>query len=444
MFGYIQSFLIVILEVLCCKIFYETFGVKRSENNVWKDRRIFVGLMLFIYFAAFFLRDQFLLKQILVFIVTAVLMLMYLKITFSQSMILAALFQGLLLVVDYLAYLLNIFFFQSLSQMDELYYVQGSLIFMLGKVILFFAVLIIRKYMGKDIAVALTGKEWIRFIFFPVFTIGTVTAMLINLGGVKNQEQETLYFIIGMSLVGLNIIVFYLVRDILRREREIHEKTVSELQVKKQINIYQSIAENYDKQRKQTHEYQNQIMCIEFLLNKKDYSQLAEYVAEIRGCLGKELNYFQTNHTIVDAILNTKYQETLDKNIIFVVKVNDLSNINIGNDDIVIILSNLLNNAIEACEQCHDRKVIKLKFVKEDGATAISVTNTYENEIVYHAGHIQTSKAERVEEHGFGIRNIVEAVTKYDGSYNIQINEGEFCFFIKISDVHKPDVQLGK
>lgn len=36
MFVYIQSLLIVILEVLCYKIFIETFGVKREENRVWK------------------------------------------------------------------------------------------------------------------------------------------------------------------------------------------------------------------------------------------------------------------------------------------------------------------------------------------------------------------------------------------------------------------------
>ena len=34
-------------------------------------------------------------------------------------------------------------------------------------------------------------------------------------------------------------------------------------------------------------------------------------------------------------------------------------------EDIVVILSNLLNNAIEACEKCSGKKFMKMKLVKE-------------------------------------------------------------------------------
>ena len=33
MFVYIQSLMIMMLEILCCKIFFEAFGIKREENN---------------------------------------------------------------------------------------------------------------------------------------------------------------------------------------------------------------------------------------------------------------------------------------------------------------------------------------------------------------------------------------------------------------------------
>ncbi len=55
----------------------------------------------------------------------------------------------------------------------------------------------------------------------------------------------------------------------------------------------------------------------------------------------------------------------LDKNIVFIFKINDLSGINVSDEDIVVILSNLLNNAIEACEKCPDKRVIKMKLVRE-------------------------------------------------------------------------------
>ena len=36
MFVYIQSLLIMMLEILCCKIFFEAFGIKREENNCYR------------------------------------------------------------------------------------------------------------------------------------------------------------------------------------------------------------------------------------------------------------------------------------------------------------------------------------------------------------------------------------------------------------------------
>lgn len=38
-----------------------------------------------------------------------------------------------------------------------------------------------------------------------------------------------------------------------------------------------------------------------------------------------------------------------------------------------MILANLLNNAIEACEKCEEKKTIKLKFVIEENLIVLSV-----------------------------------------------------------------------
>ena len=38
----------------------------------------------------------------------------------------------------------------------------------------------------------------------------------------------------------------------------------------------------------------------------------------------------------------------------------------------MVIMSNLLNNAIEACEKCRGDKIIKLKIVIEDNNAIIS------------------------------------------------------------------------
>lgn len=171
-------------------------------------------------------------------------------------------------------------------------------------------------------------------------------------------------------------------------------------------------------------------MCIESLIEMENYDELKDYVRSISGNLSTELDYIKTNNVIIDAILNSKYKETLDKGIVFIFQINDLSGIKMRDEDIVVILSNLLNNAIEACEKCSGKKVMKMKLVKEKDNIIISVKNTYDGKLNIKDGEIQTSKKYEMDEHGVGIKNIIEVITKYQGSYAIRNENNEFYFSV--------------
>ncbi|MBQ7944273.1 MAG: GHKL domain-containing protein, partial [Lachnospiraceae bacterium] len=359
-------------------------------------------------------------------------MCLYMKMRFIKAEILAILFQGLLGLVDYIILFLQVAFFGSMVEMRDSYYVQGSLLIVLGKMFLFVIILLIRKLLKKESLAYLHDMEWIRFLVFPIFTILAIVGMVSTSGNLINQTQKNVYISIAFGLAGMNLVVFYMIRDISTREMQISEAKIFRLQVENQTRMYRSISENFDKQRKKTHEYKNQIMCIEALIKKRRFEELEEYIEGIQENLREETDAINTNHVIVDAILNTKYREMMVKNIVFIFKINDLAEISISDEDIVTILSNLLNNAIEACEQCSGKRIVKLKMVKEDDFLTISVRNTYGNQIVESGEELLTSKKEDVEEHGIGVKNIVETITKYAGSYVVKHDEEEFCFSILI------------
>lgn len=432
MFVYIQSVLVVLLEILCCKIFFESFGSKRHPDAFFVNVAGIAALIFFSCFIAVFLDKHLIWKEIVIILVIAVIMFGLLNMSFLKSIILSALFQGLVLLVDYFVLLLNVAVFQSTAVIEQVYYVQGSLLVILGKAILFLIVLLISHSIGQKSSAVLLDSEWLRFLFFPIFTICTLIALVLTSGSIHNQETDDLFFVIAFGLAGMNIVVFYLMNDILEREMQLRESKIFEVQVKNQTDMYRAVSENFDNQRKKTHEYKNQMMCIDALIEKREYGQLEEYVQNICGKLNRELDAINTNHVIVNAIMNTKYQEALSKNILFVFQMNDLSALRISDEDIVVILANLLNNAIEACEKCKGKRIIKVKFVIEDENVILSVRNTHENNLVFQDNEIQTSKETDMEEHGIGIRNIIQTIEKYGGSYVIRPEENEFYFSIVI------------
>ena len=75
-----------------------------------------------------------------------------------------------------------------------------------------------------------------------------------------------------------------------------------------------------------------------------------------------------------------------------------------------------------------------MKFVKEEDNIIISVRNTYDGKLDIKDGEIRTSKIYNMDEHGIGIKNIIDVVTKYRGSYVIQNDKNEFYFSIVLLD----------
>ena len=332
--SYIQSIMMIILEVICCKIFFESFAEKRSKNN-YRNYSIILGIVVCEYVIASLFYDKFILKQILAIVAVAVFMCFYFKIHFGKAIILSLLFQALLLSVDYFTLWLNVSLFDSIAEISRLHFVGGSL--KTGKKINRSQSVLLKTSEDSPPTFFLISKTTRKRIIFPK----TVIALIMTSGNIENQKQENVFLVIALCLAGMNIVVFYMINDILKREIKIRENEVFQLKARNQTDMYRSISENFVKQRKKTHEYKNQIMCIESLIEMENYDELKDYVKSISGNLSTELDYIKTNNVIIDAILNSKYKETLDKGIVFIFQINDLSGIKMCDEDIVVIFSNL-------------------------------------------------------------------------------------------------------
>lgn len=84
--------------------------------------------------------------------------------------------------------------------------------------------------------------------------------------------------------------------------------------------------------------------------------------------------------------------------------MNDLSNLPFDVSDMVVLLSNLLDNAIEACQQYDkgDKAIHVMAVAQQD--FFVSVRNTSEPVVIIN-GSIPTTKPEP-QMHGFGLANI--------------------------------------
>lgn len=423
MISYISVYIIIPLEVICCKMFFETFCLSK-RNKMFYQVLFWILLCMLLYIPAIFFGNSFLLKQITVIEIVAVATKFYWKITYKKSFMLAFLFQSLVLVADYIAIVID-----SSLLAGSINQNQSTQVFLilLTKMVLFLLIIIIKIILGQSQLEFLEDSAWLKFMFFPFFTICVIIALIYKPELIINENQKQIFWIFALGLVGMNIMLFYLLQDVANKERELFEWRIFEREAKHRFSLYESIAEATKQQQALSHEYHNQLVCIQSLLHKEQYNKLEEYVKQISGVVLKNLDYIDTNNAIVNAILNEKYSQAIEQDIVMVYKINNLAKTTIEDQDIALLLSNLLNNAIEACQKCIDEKIIKVKFILEDDNIVLSVKNTYDGHVITSEGsYITTKKNKR--DHGIGIKNMIQVIEKYDGFYSITYDERYFSF----------------
>lgn len=424
----VRDYCIVLIEILCCKIFFDTF-CETEEINQKKTWMVPMVLSILVFGVACMFGQQIVVKEILIIGIITIVMFWNNGKSIKRNLTLAVIFQSILLIVDYI---MLVFDAQCFQEIDHGAYLFQLLFVVMAKAILFLVVLIIKKVFYKRGMEYLNDMQWLQFLFFPLFTICVLIALISNSSFVVNEKQVELFFIIAIGMVGMNFVMFFLISDVALREKRLHEKECLEIQAENQWQLYKKMTEDIKRQREIMHECKNNIVCIQSLFERKQFEALSLYLEEISEHIIHGMDSIYTNHPVLDALLNTKYQEAVSKDIMMICKINDLSKVYIPSKDLVVLVSNVLNNAIEACEKLETNRMIKVKVMLEKGKFIFSVRNTYDGEIVYQNGKLQTTKTIDKKNHGIGISNIRKVIESNNGFYHMNADGHEFFWSVII------------
>ena len=105
MFDLMQSTLLIFIEIICCRIFYESFG--EIQYKGWINILQFGLLFGSMCFPAYGLSKHFTIRQIANIILFSIFMLWHVKLSLKKSVVLAILFDALLLAIDFLIFLIT-------------------------------------------------------------------------------------------------------------------------------------------------------------------------------------------------------------------------------------------------------------------------------------------------------------------------------------------------
>lgn len=214
-----------------------------------------------------------------------------------------------------------------------------------------------------------------------------------------------------MAIIVANIVIFVVINKLEDDKRVKEENIILHQQIKTEMNNVVALVDAYDEQRKMTHDFSNHLSIIESLSEQNEYGRLNEYISNLSRNLKDNFLPVKTNNLIIDAILNQKYNIAVKNNITMEFYINDLSKFPMKDEDLVIVLTNALDNALEACLKLSGNKIIQTKITDSDTDAIISIKNTYSQEL-YEKQKLIKSKTVSI--HGYGMKNISTIVKKYD------------------------------
>lgn len=421
---WIFSFILTAVDTWCMLYLLDTFLKKKETGKLESIRFILfysanIGVAVLFHFLGVVMNWW---KILSVFIAFWILGFIYFRATAKQMIFYLPLCYGMIVMVEILILSVGGLFVETINLFSQEHnYIFGTI----AKLSEVLVVLCVRRmWKSPNEFNTLKRKEWCMLLCVPVFSIACIMGLFCFI----NEERaiRNIASFLAIALVAINFILIYLLQDILDKNEQLRISTLANQNAKNQIEAYHDMDALYERQRRKMHDYKNQIVTIQNLVQGGTTDKAVSLMEQLTESISVELSVINTNHPVVNAILNHKFHTAKEKQIAMIFQVGDVHEIRLTEEEIVILLGNLLDNAITECEKIvriGRDAVIHLKLVYEDEKVILSIKNPVLKKVEIIDNKIQ---AVCKNGQGIGLKNVEAVAEKYDGSIAFDCDEKEF------------------
>ncbi|MDC4244612.1 sensor histidine kinase [Clostridium perfringens] len=295
----------------------------------------------------------------------------------------------------------------------------------------------------------------ILMITVVVFIVNFFKECIINVNDLTIKKQTKLVFAIGIAVllsekvfdnialnaglvyrvnistisIAVNLAIIHFITYKRFKEYKANSQiNILEKQLDYQKNYYEKVINNYGEARKALHDMNNHMSVIKYFLENKDYKNMDDYIQSLSERIVTNKDNNICSNKVINAICFDKCERCKKEgiNIRFDIIIN--KKLKIDDLDLCIVLGNLIDNAIEACEKINDKEIQKVIQVSARiylNQIYIKVINSKNNKVEKRNNKFLTSKKDK-KNHGIGLENVKEAVHKNHGDIEIKDSKNTF------------------
>ena len=208
------------------------------------------------------------------------------------------------------------------------------------------------------------------------------------------------------------------------------EKQIASYQHELIETHYREVDNMYRQIRGWRHDYRNHIQTMKVLLANGEIEAVKEYLDKLDVDLNTIDTVVKTGNTMADAILNSKISLAKSKGIEVKVDAHIPVKLKMSELDLCVIIGNLFDNAIEACEKIEtDHRWIRIDIQQKRAMVFLKVVNSFIEQPVKQTGLLFTTK-DNSQLHGLGLMSMKMIVDKYNGVMDVAAKNGEYVVSI--------------
>ncbi len=243
-----------------------------------------------------------------------------------------------------------------------------------------------------------------------------------------SDEQMTTWIIFSM-------LIFVAIQFFYRTRQYEMEKKIAHLEKEKNALLmrdYQLLKDTYAANAKLFHDFHNHIEALHRYLEKDRTAEAVRYLESLRSPIEAVTQHVWVGDEAVDYLINSKV--TLASREIQVnCNIEYPQHTNIGSVDLVVILGNLLDNALEAVDGTEGNlRFINLTIRRINEMLIIKLENGCKAAPAITEGELKTTK-KNTDLHGWGLQSVRTAAERYDGTIETEYSNHTFRTVVTLS-----------
>lgn len=231
---------------------------------------------------------------------------------------------------------------------------------------------------------------------------------------------------ISVGPLVMSLLIIHLYDTALERLSRQYENEKLRQEMKSYVNQMRTVLQGEEKLRALRHDMRHHMNELRLLAAANESEEIQRYMEQMEHFIENPDELVDSGNTEIDSVLNYMLRQAKAKLQEVNIKIQLPKELE-HSFDINVILSNLLENAIEAASQTEEKRLdVNIQF--RQGVLRIEIENSFQGELRRDCQKLLTTKKEK-ECHGIGLENVKRIVEKYHGL--VELSAQEHTFFAR-------------